>query len=119
MESLQNFALTRRGVMTKEQNRIRIRFVQQGIVSSQKKKDFSLENDKLSEILDCWKDEKDDYSIQLYINDILSANALIGATNTDRIFNLLTFLKTYWRKNPILLKDGRDFRKVITKHHIP
>lgn len=104
--------------MSEGSNRIRIKFVQKG-PSSQMKNDFSLENDKLSEILDCWEKAEGDFDIQVYINDVLSSNAIIGATNTDKIFNLKTFLKTYWQKNQISLKYGMDFRKVMAKHRLP
>lgn len=97
---------------------IRIVFKQKGPGLYPKKNDFSLDKDPLSEILSNWENEANDLDIDIYIDGVLSTKNVIGASNAERIYNLLIFLKTYWEKNPILLKDGNDFRKIISEKNL-
>ncbi|MBU1120105.1 hypothetical protein KKA50_02840 [Patescibacteria group bacterium] len=99
--------------MEKAPESIRIVFVPKGHIDPTIQRDFNLKDYRLKNILDCWKPCEADFDINIYIDEIIQKEAIIGASNTEKINNLKIFLRQHWAKNPILLRSEILFFKDI------
>jgi len=95
--------------MKKKPVSMKIVFVPKGPTFSTIQKEFNLQDYRLKTILGIWQKQEGDFDIKIYINDLHVEDAIVGESNPEKIKNLKTFLKNYWRTGPILLKSERFF----------